>query len=158
MFKKISLSLLLTALLLAVSQSGSAATTLVAVAANFSKPMTEIAAEFEKETGHSAHLSFGSSGKFVSQLENGGPFEVLLSADEKGPQKLEQDGLTVPNTRFVYAVGRLVLWSATSGYVDNEGKILATGSFKHLALADPKLAPYGAAAVEVLKKQGLFDK
>ncbi len=158
MFKKTSLSLFLTVLLLAVSQSGSAATTLVAVAANFSKPMTEIAAEFEKATGHSAHLSFGSSGKFVSQLENGGPFEVLLSADEKGPQKLEQDGLTVPNTRFVYALGRLVLWSATSGYVDNEGKILTAGGFKHLALADPKLAPYGAAAVEVLKKQGLFDK
>ena len=158
MFKKNSLSLFLTVLLLADSQSGSAATTLVAVAANFSKPMPEFAAEFEKATGHSAHLSFGSSGKFVSQLENGGPFEVLLSADEKGPQKLEQDGLTVPNTRFVYALGRLVLWSATSGYVDNEGKILTAGGFKHLALADPKLAPYGAAAVEVLKKQGLFDK
>ncbi len=135
-----------------------AATTLVAVASNFSKPMTEIAAEFEKATGHSAKLSFGSSGKFVSQLENGGPFEVFMSADEKGPQKLEQDGLTVPNSRFVYALGRLVLWSATPGYVDDQGKILTTGGFKHLALADPKLAPYGAAAVEVLKKTGLFDK
>ncbi|WP_262964315.1 molybdate ABC transporter substrate-binding protein [Methylobacter psychrophilus] len=145
-------------MLLLFSQTTWAATVLVAVAANFSKPMTEIAAEFEKATGHSAHLSFGSSGKFVSQLGNGGPFEILLSADEKGPQKLEQDGFTVPNSRFVYAQGRLVLWSAKPGYIDDQGKILTTGNFKHLALADPKLAPYGAAAVEVLKKQGLFEK
>jgi len=144
--------------LLLFSQTSRAATVLVAVAANFSKPMTEIAAEFEKATGHSAKLSFGSSGKFVSQLENGGPFEVLLSADEKGPQKLEQSGLTVPDSRFVYALGKLVLWSAKPGYVDDQGKILTTGGFKHLALADPKLAPYGAAAVEVLKKLGLFEK
>ncbi|UOA10285.1 molybdate ABC transporter substrate-binding protein [Methylobacter sp. S3L5C] len=145
-------------MLLLFSQTTWAATVLVAVAANFSKPMTEIAAEFEKATGHSAHLSFGSSGKFVSQLENGGPFEILLSADEKGPQKLEQDGFTVPNSRFVYAQGRLILWSAKPGYIDDQGKILTTGNFKHLALADPKLAPYGAAAVEVLKNQGLFEK
>ena len=144
--------------LLLVGQTSWAATVLVAVAANFSKPMTEIAAEFEKATGHSAKLSFGSSGKFVSQLENGGPFEVLLSEDEKGPQKLVQDGLAVPDSRFIYALGRLVLWSATSGYVDDQGNILTTGGFKHLALADPKLAPYGAAAVEVLKKMGLFKK
>ena len=144
--------------LLLFGQSSWSATVLVAVAANFSKPMTEIATEFEKATGHSAHLSFGSSGKFVAQIENGGPFEVLLSADEKGPEKLEQAGLTVPNTRFVYALGKLVLWSAKPAYVDDQGKILTTGGFKHLALADPKLAPYGAAAVEVLKKMKLFDK
>jgi molybdate transport system substrate-binding protein len=120
--------------------------------------MTEIAAEFEKATGHSAKLSFGSSGKFVSQIENGGPFEVLLSADEKSPQKLEQSGLTVPDSQFTYALGKLVLWSAKPGYVDNQGKILTTGGFKHLALADPKLAPYGLAAMEVLKKMGLMEK
>ena len=158
MFKIRSLRFCLILLLLAVSPSPFAATTLVAVAANFSKPMTEIAAEFEKATGHSAKLSFGSSGKFVSQMENGGPFEVLLSADEKGPQKLVQDGLAVANSQFIFALGKLVLWSATPGYVDDQGKILSTGGFKHLALADPKLAPYGAAAVEVLKKLGLFDK
>ena len=141
-----------------ISQACWSASVLVAVAANFTKPMTEIAAEFEKTTGHSAHLSFGSSGKFVAQMENGGPFEVLLSADEKGPGKLDEAGLTVPNTRFVYALGKLVLWSATPSYVDDQGKILTTGDFKHLALADPKLAPYGAAAIEVLKKMKLFDK
>ena len=144
--------------LLLFGQSSWSATVLVAVAANFSKPMTDIAAEFEKETGHSAKLALGSSGKFVSQIENGGPFEVLLSADEKGPEKLEQAGLTVPNTRFVYALGKLVLWSAMPDYIDNQGKILTTGSFKHLALADSKLAPYGVAAVEVLKNMKLFDK
>jgi molybdate transport system substrate-binding protein len=141
-----------------VGQASWGATVLVAVAANFSKPMTEIAGEFEKATGHSAKLSFGSTGKFVSQIENGGPFEVLVSADEKGPQKLEQDGLTVPDSQFTYALGKLVLWSAKPGYVDDQGKILTTGGFKHIALADPKLAPYGAAAVEVLKKMDLFKK
>ena len=150
-------ALIMLALLLS-GQTSWAATVLVAVAANFSKPMTEIAADFEKATGHSAKLSFGSSGKFVSQIENGGPFEVFLSADEKGPQKLEKSGLTVPNSQFIYALGKLVLWSATPGYVDDQGKILTTGGFKHLALADPKLAPYGAAAVEVLKKMGVFEK
>lgn len=144
--------------LLLIGQTSRAATVLVAVATNFSKPMTEIAEEFEKATGHGAKLSFGSSGKFISQIENGGPFEVLLSADEKGPRKLEQAGLTVPGSQFIYALGKLVLWSSKPDYVDSQGKILATGGFKHLALSDPKLAPYGAAAVEVLKKMELLKK
>ena len=158
MFKNTLLRFCLIVLLAGISQSAFAATTLVAVAANFTKPMTEIAAEFEKATGHSASLSFGSTGKFVSQLENGGPFEVLLAADETGPQKLVEDGFAVANSQFVYALGKLVLWSATPGMVDDQGKILSTGGFKHLALADPKLAPYGAAAVEVLKNKGLLEK
>ena len=148
----------ITLALLLFGQASWSATVLVAVAANFSKPMTEIVSQFEKATGHSAQLSFGSSGKFVSQLENGGPFEVLLSADEKGPEKLEQAGLTVPNTRFVYALGKLVLWSSKPNFVDDKGKILMTSNFKHLALADPKVAPYGAAAIDVLKKMKLFEK
>ena len=148
----------ITLALLVFGQASWSATVLVAVAANFSKPMTEIVSQFEKATGHSAKLSFGSSGKFVSQLENGGPFEVLLSADEKGPEKLEQAGLTAPNTRFVYALGKLILWSATPNFVDDEGKILMTSNFKHLALADPKVAPYGAAAIDVLKKMKLLEK
>ena len=132
--------------------------TLVAVAANFAKPMEEIADSFAKDTGHTAKLSFGSSGKFVSQIQNGAPFEVLLSADETGPAKLEADGFAVTGSRSTYAVGKLVLWSATPDFVDAEGKILATGNFKHLAIADPKLAPYGAAAVDYLQKRGLLDK
>lgn len=148
----------ITLALLLFGQASWSATVLVAVAANFSKPMAEIVSQFEKATGHSVKLSFGSSGKFVSQLENGGPFEVLLSADEKGPEKLEQAGLTVPNTRFVYALGKLVLWSSKPNFVDDKGKILMTSNFKHLALADPKVAPYGAAAIDVLKKLKLFEK
>jgi len=135
-----------------------AETTLVAVASNFTKPMTEIAAEFEKATGHTAQLSFGSSGKFVSQFENGAPFEVFLSADDKSPAKLEKSGFAVEKSDFTYALGKLVLWSATANYVDDKGEILNKGGFKHLSLADPKLAPYGAAAVEVLKSKNLLDK
>ncbi len=156
-FKPVHYSVSVGCLFLATSIS-QAATTLVAVASNFTKPMAEIAAAFEKATGHSANLSFGSSGKFVAQLENGAPFEVFLSADDKNPRKLEQDGFAVPGSQFTYAVGKLVLWSTTPGLVDDLGKILSTGSFRHLALADPKLAPYGAAAVEVMQNMGVFDK
>lgn len=144
--------------LLLLAPSVFAETVLVAVAANFSKPMEEIAAEFGKATGHSAKLSFGSSGKFVAQMENGAPFEVFLSADESNPLKLEQSGSAVAGSRFVYALGTLVLWSARPGYVDDQGQILAKGGFQHLALADPKLAPYGVAALEVLKGMGLQEK
>lgn len=143
--------------LLAVAGEVGAETTLVAVASNFTKPMTEIAAAFEAATGHRANLSFGSSGKFVSQLENGAPFEVFLSADDEKPLKLEQAGLAEPGSRFTYALGTLVLWSAKPGYIDAEGRVLASGGFKHLALADPKLAPYGVAAMDVLKGMGLQD-
>ena len=149
---------LLAVCLLSFCLRADAESILVAVAANFTKPMTEIAAEFEKTTGHSAKLAFGASGKFVSQFENGAPFEVFLSADEKNPLKLEQAGLTVAGSRFTYAIGKLALWSSNPDTVDNEGRVLAIGNFNHLALADPKLAPYGAAALEVLKNQGLLEK
>lgn len=150
--------ILLSLCLISLSATTQGATTLVAVASNFTKPMTEIAEAFAKETGHTAKLSFGSSGKIVAQLENGAPFEVFLSADDKKPLKLEQAGLTVPGSRFTYALGTLVLWSAKPGYVDAQGQILTKGGFQHLALADPKLAPYGEAALEVLKGMGLQEK
>ena len=145
-------------LLQAFSLNSQAATVLVAVASNFTKPMTEIAEAFEKATGHSANLAFGSSGKFVSQLENGGPFEVFLSADTSHPAELEKSGFAVSGSQFTYAVGKLVLWSATPGLVDDQGQVLSKGGFKHLALADPKLAPYGAAAMEVMKNLNVLDK
>jgi molybdate transport system substrate-binding protein len=135
-----------------------ASTTIAAVASNFSQPMNEIAEAFEKATGHSVKLSFGSSGKFVAQIENGAPFEVFLSADAEKPEQLEKAGQAVEGSRFTYAVGKLALWSAKPGYVDDQGKVLETGGFRHLALADPKQAPYGEAAVEVLKNKGLFEK
>jgi len=155
--KTIQYAVILLCLLLAAPIS-QAADTLVAVASNFTKPMTEIAGAFAKATGHTAKLSFGSSGKFTAQIENGAPFEVFLSADEKNPQKLEQAGRAVSGSRFTYALGTLVLWSATPGLVDDQGQILGKGGFKHLALADPKLAPYGAAAVEVMQNMGVYDK
>jgi molybdate transport system substrate-binding protein len=132
--------------------------TLVAVASDFTKPMTEIATEFEKTTGHTAKLAFGSSGKFFAQIQNGAPFEVYLSASEKYPQELEKLGFTVANSNFIFAIGKLVLWSQRENYVDDKGQILAKGGFKHLAIADPNHAPYGVVAVEVLKKLNVFDK
>lgn len=129
----------------------------VAVAANFTAPMNTIAAEFAKDTGHQAKLAFGSTGKFYAQIKNGAPFQMLLSADDETPAKLEQEGLGVPGSRSTYAIGTLVLWSAKEGYVDAKGEVLKQGHFNKLALANPKLAPYGKAAVEVLTGLGLLD-
>ena len=122
----------------------------VAVAANFTAPMQKIAAAFEKDTGHKAQLSFGATGKFYAQIKNGAPFEVFLAADDSTPEKLEQEGVGVANTRFTYATGKLVLWSSKPGFVDDQGAVTKKGEFKHLAIANPKLAPYGAAAIETL--------
>ncbi len=128
----------------------------VAVAANFAAPMQAIAAGFEKETGHKALLSTGATGKFYAQIKNGAPFQVLLAADDETPAKLEAEGLGVKGSRFTYAVGRLVLWSTKEGLVEEGGKVLASNRFNKLAIANPKLAPYGAAAVEVLNRMGLL--
>lgn len=144
--------------LLLLSQSCWAGSVLIAVASDFTKPMTEIAAEFEKATGHTAKLSFGSSGKAFAQIQSGAPFGVYLSASEKYPLELEKSGFAVVDSHFVYAIGKLVLWSATPGYVDAQGEILKTGTFKHIALADPSHAPYGVVAEEVMKSLGVLDK
>lgn len=129
----------------------------VAVASNFAAPAKRIAAEFERSTGHKAHLSFGATGKFYAQIKNGAPFEVLLAADAETPARLEAEGAAVAGTRFTYAVGRLALWSAKPGQVDAKGEVLRSGGFAHLALANPKLAPYGAAAVEALTALRLLE-
>lgn len=129
----------------------------VAVAANFTAPMQKIAAAFEKETGHKLALSFGSTGKFYAQIKNGAPFEVLFAADDETPARLEREGEGVAGTRFTYAIGKLVLWSKQPGLVDDKGEVLRTGSFERIALADPKLAPYGAAAMQTLTQLGLAD-
>lgn len=128
----------------------------VAVAANFTAPMQKIAAEFEKDTGNKAVLAFGATGKFYAQINNGAPFEILLSADDETPAKLETEHKTVLGSRFTYATGKLVLWSAKDGYVDGQGQVLKTGSYDHLSIANPKAAPYGAAAVETLQKLNLW--
>ncbi len=129
----------------------------VAVAANFTAPMQVIAADFEKATGHKAVLAFGATGKFYAQIKNGAPFDVLLAADDKTPAKLEAEGATVSGSRFTYATGKLVLWSASPAGVDAQGEVLRRGAFKHLAIAAPKLAPYGVAAVETLETLGLLS-
>lgn len=151
------LAALLPAPLLAIAGLAHAGDVQVAVAANFTEPAKEIAAAFEAKTGNHVVNSFGPSGGFFSQIEQGAPFEVFLSADSERPTKLENDGYGIAGTRFVYAGGTLVLWSATPGYVDAKGDVLAKGAYQHLAIADPAAAPYGVAAVETLKKMGLYD-
>jgi molybdate transport system substrate-binding protein len=128
----------------------------VAVAANFTAPMKVIAADFEKATGHKASLSFGASGKFYAQIQHGAPFEALLSADDTTPAKLIAERMGVAGSAFTYAIGKLVLWSAKPGFVDDQGEVLKTGDFRHLAIAAPKLAPYGAAAVTALTRLDLL--
>lgn len=128
----------------------------VAVAANFTAPMRKIAVEFERDTGHKLLLSFGSTGMLYAQIKAGAPFEVLLAADDDTPARLEKDGDGVAGSRYTYAIGKLVLWSGRKGYVDDQGEVLNKGTFRHLSLANPGLAPYGTAAVETLKALGLL--
>lgn len=147
---------LLASLLLSITAVAThAAEVSVAVAANFTAPMNKIAAAFEQDTGHKAVLSFGATGKFYAQIKNGAPFQILLAADQETPAKLEQEGQIVAGSRFTYATGRVVLWSKQPGLVDDKGEVLKKGNFEKLAIADPKLAPYGAAGVEVMDKLGV---
>lgn len=129
----------------------------VAVAANFTAPMQRITAGFEKETGHKVQAAYGATGKFYAQIKHGAPFEVLLAADAETPAKLLKENAAVAGSQFTYALGKLVLWSAKSAMVDREGMVLKNGGFDHLAIANPKLAPYGAAAMEVMKGLGVFE-
>lgn len=130
----------------------------VAVAANFIGPMEKIAPEFEKATGHKLVVAYGTVGKFYAQVKNGAPFDVLVSADDETPIRLEKDGLAIPESRFTYAIGKLVLWSAKPGVVDDKGDVLKRGDFLHIAVANPKLAVYGAAAIEAMKKLGVYER
>jgi molybdate transport system substrate-binding protein len=128
-----------------------------AVAANFTAPMQQIAPLFEQASGHKVRLSFGSTGKFYAQIRNGAPYDVFVAADSRTPQRLDGDGLTVPGSRFVYALGKLVLWSPQPGMVDVRGEVLHKGGFSKLAIGEPKLAVYGTAAQETLEKLGLWE-
>ena len=130
----------------------------VAVAANFTAPIQAIAADFKKDTGHTLVAAYGATGQFYAQIKNGAPFEVFLSADDSTPQKLESEGDTVKGSRFTYAVGTLALWSAKEGYVDAKGDVLQKNQYQHLSIANPKAAPYGLAATQVLAKLGLTDQ
>ncbi len=129
----------------------------VAVAANFAGPLAKIGDGFSAATGHTLKVSSGSTGKFHSQIVAGAPFEVLIAADDETPRKLVAEGFGVTGSAFTYAIGKLVLWSAQPGYVDDQGAVLTAGNFAHLAIANPKLAPYGRAGAEVLKARGLGE-
>jgi len=130
----------------------------VAVASNFAATAKALEISFEQQTDHEVRLVFGSTGKHYAQIRNGAPVNVLLAADEWRPRLLEEEGVAVRGSRFTYARGRLVLWSSEAGYVDGEGRVLEEGDFRHLAIANPKLAPYGAAAQEVLETLDLWDQ
>lgn len=127
----------------------------VAVAANFTAPARELAAMFKAHSGHEAVLSFGSSGQFYAQITQAAPFDIFLSADAERPEKLVKDGLALADSRFTYAIGRLVLWSR-DGRAD-AGEAALRQSFSKLAIANPAAAPYGGAALDVLRHVGLLD-
>jgi molybdate transport system substrate-binding protein len=138
------------------STSVPAAQANVAVAANFTEPAKEIAAAFKQQTGHEVVLSFGAAGQFYTQITQGAPFQVFLSADDARPKKLIDDGLAVPDSRFTYAIGKLVLWSKTPGLVTGEATLKAA-SFAKLSICNPVAAPYGAAAIETMKSLKVLD-
>ena len=142
--------------LAAASSQAHAADVNVAVAANFTAPMQKIAQIFEQDTGHKAVLSFGATGNFYAQIKNGAPFQVFLAADDTTPLKLEKEDMTVGGQRFTYATGKLVLWSKQPGFVDDKGAVLQSGNFQRIAVANPKLAPYGVAAIETMTKMGVL--
>lgn len=143
------------ALLLLAALPGFAGDVQVAAAANLAPVMEKIAAGFAQASGHRALVALGSTGKFHAQITHGAPFEVLLAADDETPSRLEREGHGVAGSRFTYATGRLVLWSADASRVDNAGAVLRRPPTGRLAIADPRVAPYGAAAVQALQRLGV---
>lgn len=143
---------------LAFINVAAAAEVQVAVAANFVAPMEKIAELFTKETGNKVLISSGATGKLYAQIKNGAPFAVFLSADAKTPARLESEGDAVAGSRFTYAIGKLVLWSVKPDFVDAQGEVLSKGKFAHLAVANPKTAPYGEAAIATLTSLKLLEK
>ncbi|MCU7829932.1 MAG: molybdate ABC transporter substrate-binding protein [Candidatus Thiodiazotropha sp. (ex Myrtea sp. 'scaly one' KF741663)] len=144
--------------LMLLSSQVTAAEVVIAVAANFTDATRQIAPLFEKATGHTTRISYGSTGKLYSQIEHGAPFEVFLAADTQRPIKAEAEGLAVPGSRFIYARGKLALWSKTTGLFDSGEDYLKSGKFKHLAAGNAKTAPYGLAARQVMTHLGLFSR
>ncbi|MDP8205168.1 MAG: molybdate ABC transporter substrate-binding protein [Candidatus Electryonea clarkiae] len=129
----------------------------IAVASNFTNVIRDISRKFENQTGHKVILIFGSTGKHYAQIVNGAPFDIFFAADVQRPKLLEEQGFALKGSRFTYAIGKLALWSPQDNYVDKSGEILRHGDFRHLAIANPKLAPYGEAARAVLQSLDLWD-
>lgn len=144
-----------TAALLLASWSAQAAQATVAVAANFAEPLRALAAVLEKTTGHRLEIVVGATGRLYAQIANGAPFDLFLAADQATAAKAESEGLTVPGSRFLYATGQLVLWSARPDLVDKHGQVLRQDGWRRLAVANPRTAPYGAAAMQTLAQLGL---
>ena len=151
------LAKLLGALLMIGAGHGAAGEIRVAAASNVAGAVKELAERFESQTDHRIILAFGSTGRHFAQIRNGAPFDLFMAADVERPRRLGQEGVAVPDTRFTYARGILVLWSPRPDYVDADGRVLTHGSFRHLALANPRLAPYGLAARQVLRARGLWQ-
>ncbi len=142
---------------LTAATSLAAAEIRIAVASNFADVMGELAKRFEQRNEHNVTLVLGSTGKHYAQITHGAPFHAFFAADARRPRLLEEAGIAITGSRFTYAIGKLVLWSTRPGYVDPAGKVLAHGNFRFLALANPKLAPYGVAAREVLAGRNLWE-
>jgi molybdate transport system substrate-binding protein len=130
----------------------------IAVATNFASAMSELVSVYEAASEHTLIVSTGSTGAHYAQIKNGAPFELFFAADALRPALLEDEGRAIRGSRFTYAVGRIALWSPREDYVDGEGRVLETAGFRHVAIANPELAPYGAAAREVLEGRGLWDR
>lgn len=129
----------------------------VAVASNFNEAAKAIVQRFEMKSQHQVQLIFGSTGKHYAQIKNGAPFDAYFAADLRRPKLLDDEGIAIPGSRFTYAIGRIVLWSPKTNYVDPMGRVLEQNDFHHLSIANPKLAPYGKAAQQVLQGKGLWD-
>ena len=135
-----------------------AAEVMVAVASNFTRTLEKLVPEFERKSGHSVTIVSGATGRHYAQIVNGAPYDLFLAADAEVTARLEEEGRAVAGSRAVYAVGRLALWSRTAEYVDVQGAVLAGGDFRRLSIANPRLAPYGEAAVEVLTALGQYER
>ena len=154
----VSVNALFGCILAFVTSLAGAETLQVAVASSFAPAMRVLAERFEADTGNLVRLSYGSTGKQYAQIRNGAPFDLFFAADARRPELLENKGLVVQGSRFTYAFGQLVLWSPQPDLVDAGGEVLRGNRYRHLAVANPKLAPYGAAAQQVLSSLGLWDE
>ena len=155
--RKLSCIVLITYLLVCSLESAIADEIWVAAASNFTSTIKSISKNFEAKTGHEITLIFGATGKLYAQIKNGASFDIFFAADEERPKLLEKEGLALPNSRFTYAIGKLVLWSPWANHVDSGGNVLKEGKFKYLTIADPTLSPYGKAAQEVLLQYGVWE-
>lgn len=155
-FKKIITLIITCGLFLAIDVS-MAGEIRVAVASNFTETIKALSRQFEDKTGHKVTLIFGATGRHYAQIKNGAPFDVFFAADSKRPKLLEDEGLAIADSRFTYALGKLVLWSPKENFIDSKAKVLDQANFYHLAIANPKLAPYGKAAQEFLQTHLLWD-